>query len=160
MKTTKVFFVLILFLFLTILLQNSRYQNKKETKKTTLPSTEVKTKVTQTPSPTEESGKVPTLVPTALPEANSYVYPNSFNYSKKGERISFQTNDDPQTVTDWYKSKIDNLGLSTQSFVQTSSNDNVLNKLVAASGDKEIRVEISKNSREEITEIKLVLRNL
>jgi len=163
MRSTRVFFVLILLLFLTIALQNSSFktQDKKDEKIEVMPSPKAKPQATQVPSPTEKIEViVPTLAPTALPAVdNSYVYPNSFNYSKNGNRISFQTVDSPQTVTDWYKAKISSLGFSAQSFVQTSSNDNVLNKLVAANGEKEIRVEISKDSGNQITEIRLFLRN-
>jgi len=163
MRSTRVFFVLILLLFLTIALQNSsfRTQNKKNTKIEVVPSPKTKPQVTQTPRPTEKTEVVvPTQEPTALPVVdNSYVYPNSFNYSKNGNRISLQTSDNPQVVTDWYKDKISSLGFSTQSFVQTNANNNILNKLVAANGEKEIRVEISKDSGNQITEIRLFLQN-
>lgn len=163
MRSTRVFFVLILLLFLTIALQNSSFktENKKNTKIEVVPSPKAKPQVTQLPLPTKKTEVIaPTQEPKALPVTdNSYVYPNSFNYSKRGNVISFQTNDSAQVVTDWYKDKIISLGFSAQSFVQTNSNDNVLNKLVAANGKKEIRVEISKSLSDQVVKVSVFLQN-
>ena len=43
--------------------------------------------------------------------------------------------------------------MNSKSFVQTKTNGNVLNKLVGARGDKEIRVGIVKKNDESVTKI-------
>jgi len=65
----------------------------------------------------------------------------------------FESNDDPDLITNWYKEKIKSLGMNSKSFVQTKTNGNVLNKLVGARGDKEIRVGIVKKNDESVTKI-------
>ncbi|MBI2022736.1 hypothetical protein HYS97_02725 [Candidatus Daviesbacteria bacterium] len=81
----------------------------------------------------------------------NFVYPNS---TSLGSGV-YESNDSPNIITDWYKEKIKSLGMSTTSFVQTSANDNVLNKLVGSDGKGEIRVEISRPADNSKTTIKL-----
>ena len=69
----------------------------------------------------------------------------------------YESQDDPDAITDWYKEKIKELGMSAKSLVTTKTNGNVLNKLVGANGKREIRVEITKPADQPTTEIKLTI---
>lgn len=77
---------------------------------------------------------------------SDFKYPNSNQSSGSGNNIILESNDNPDLITDWYKEKIRSLGFKSKSFVQTKTNGNILNKLVAASGNREIRVEIEKSA--------------
>lgn len=89
--------------------------------------------------------------PTSNSNTDDLKYPNS----SKQEDNKFQTGDHPDAVTNWYKEKINQMKMSSKSFVTTKTNEKVLNKLVAADGNKEIKVTISReeNSSNTIIEI-------
>ncbi len=100
----------------------------------------------ETPTPKVTA---PTNTPaTSNSEINSYKYPNAQVVSSSGNSLELSTTDDSDTVTSWYKDKISESGMNVKSFVTTKTNDNVLNKLVGASGEVEIRVDIEKKSGE------------
>ena len=67
----------------------------------------------------------------------------------------YESQDDPDAITQWYKGQIQNMGLGTKSFITTKTNDNVLNKLVGADGGREVRIEITRTSGSSTTEIKV-----
>ena len=48
--------------------------------------------------------------------------------------------------------------MNVETFVETSANDKVLNELVGADGQKEVRVEINKNSGASLVEISISLK--
>jgi len=84
----------------------------------------------------------PTPTPVVLPQpAGSWVYPNS----TRQDANRWKSGDDPGVITNWYKNKIEALGMNTKSFVQTNTNGQVLNKLVAANDNIKVSVEISKS---------------
>lgn len=100
------------------------------------------------PTPTLVT-EVPTDVPaSSFSETSSYQYPNSQVTDSSGNSLSLVTTDDVDVVTSWYKDKISREGMKVKSFVTTKANDNVVNKLVVASGEREIRVDIEKKSGE------------
>jgi len=102
----------------------------------------------------------PTLspTPTNTPRNKSesvldFRYPNSIIISQNAKESIFESTDHPKKITDWYKNKIKAMNMSVTSFVQTSTNDNVLNKLVGADGNREVRVEINKNNNSQAVNI-------
>jgi len=106
------------------------------------------------PSPT----KVP--VPTqSLQKSNilEYKYPNSQIVSSTSTLMSLESSDNSDSITDWYKGKINSLGMNVKTFVTTSANEKVLNKLVGADGVKEINIEISKEDSQSIVKISITI---
>jgi len=104
-----------------------------------------------TPRPTPAATLLQTNSPTANPTANNnsnsdWRYPNSTVVSGSGNNITLSSGGDPATITDWYKQKIQNLGMNTKTFVTTNSNNNVLNKLAGAGNNTSINIEIKRNS--------------
>lgn len=90
---------------------------------------------------------VPTDAPAiSASEIDSYKYPNAQVVNSSGNSLSLATTDNVDVVTSWYKDKISSEGMNVKSFVTTKANDNVVNKLVVASGEREIRVDIEKKS--------------
>lgn len=102
------------------------------------------------PNPTQSSSN-------SDQDLSSYRYPNSSVKEESGSRLSMESSNDPNTITNWYKDKITSLGMNAKSFVQTNTNGNVLNKLVAAKSGFKISVEVSKKSNEEKVEISVSL---
>src|SRR3990172_1860253 len=97
----------------------------------------------------------PTLVPSLIPtprivSLESYKYPNSVDVSTSQKTLTLQSQDSSNTVTDWYKNKIINEGMNVKTFVKTSANSNILNKLTGAREGEEVNVEISKEPSESI----------
>lgn len=110
---------------------------------------------TQTPSPTATPSptNTPTLTPTPtkqIPSTNieEFLYPSASIIAQSDNSLSLSSSDDTGTITDWYKNKIESLGMKTRSFVQTKTNDNVLNVLAAAKNGSEIKITIKKNAGE------------
>lgn len=116
---------------------------------------------TQTPTPPPTP--IPTLTPTIKKRQSSptpttkdkdtttldnFMYPQSKRISALATRLTLESTDDPQIITDWYKDKIKNLGMNTTAFVQTSTNGNILNKLTGASREVKVEIEIKKKSSE------------
>lgn len=129
-------------------------------------------------SPTPSS--IPTLIPLPAEEATStfkvkdnsstlqtsnlsdFNYPSSNQISNVGNTLILESNDNPDLITDWYKEKIRSLGFKSKSFVQTKTNGNILNKLVAASaeldsasGSIEVSVEIKKSA--EVSKVSITI---
>ena len=75
----------------------------------------------------------------------------------KARRLKIQSFDDSSRITDWYKEKITSLNMKAKSFVQTSSNRNILNKLAGANSLLKVNVEISKKNSDSKTEITVYL---
>lgn len=121
------------------------------------PSSSLTPTLTHTPTVQENTAQQPTGTPsptsTNSPSSLSlsldvFLYPNSKLTKKEGNTLTLESSDSPQRITDWYKEKIKSLGMSAKSFVQTSTNGNVLNKLAGSDGTVEVNAEIKKQNNE------------
>ena len=101
------------------------------------------TSPTKKPSPT--NFPIPTLSPQSS-DLSEYKYPNSQIVSSSSNSLFLESSDNSDSITDWYKQMLNSQGMNVKTFVMTKVNDQVLNKLVGADGNKEISVEISKES--------------
>lgn len=104
--------------------------------------------LTTTNTPTKSPTNTP--VPTTNSNTSSFAisgfhYPGATVLSSSNTRLELSTNDSPSTVTDWYKQKINATGMNVKSFVATTANDKVVNKLAAANGSQEISVDITRD---------------
>lgn len=119
--------------------------------------------IDKTDTPTPPSGQRPSgpaVTNTPKPSSNnlsSFQYPNSQVVSSGENSLILNSIDSSDTITDWYKEKIKGEGMSVTSFVTTKTNDNVLNKLVGADGEREIRVEITKDAGSSTVKISVSL---
>lgn len=84
-------------------------------------------------------------------------YPNSIKMNLDGENLDLESSDSIDLITNWYKDKINSLGLTSKSFVATNTNGHVLNHLVGADNDREVVIEIIKPSNQNITKIRVQL---
>jgi flagellar capping protein FliD len=103
------------------------------------------TPIASTSSPTPSAAIKPTASasPSPKPEVtNDWVYPGSLT-------------DSTDTITDWYKNKIESMGYNVKSFVKTSANDVVKNVLSAAKLGEEIKVQITKNPGDSVAKIEV-----
>ncbi len=107
------------------------------------------------PAESREAGSSSAGQDLAPPDTNlaDFIYPGATTRSQSPNSVSLTSTDDAQTITDWYKNKIKELGMSTRSFVQTKTNDNVNNVLSAAKSNDEIKVTITKNAGESLVSI-------
>lgn len=88
----------------------------------------------------------PTTIATSAPiPSTGFIYPSSTVVENSGSRIKLITYDSPDKVTSWYQDKIKSEGMSATSFVKTSTNGNVLNKLVGAGSEMKVTIEITKH---------------
>lgn len=166
MKNVELLLILIVVLGIASFVQGNIF-NKNKTKiiKNNLPSP------TLTPSSTPTIIISPTVtvykknsIPTPKQDTtnsgqdiNSYKYPSSSVKEESGNRLFLESTDDPQAITNWYKEKITSLGMNANSFVQTNTNGNILNKLAATKSGFKINVKISKKTNDEKTKIEISL---
>ncbi|MBI4136613.1 hypothetical protein HY469_00970 [Candidatus Roizmanbacteria bacterium] len=106
---------------------------------------------TATPTNSPTSTTIPT--PTATPHTtnntttlSSWIYPGTNIQSQPDNRIVMTSSESSDTITDWYKSKIQSSGYSAKTTVTTKSNGNVNNVLAGAKNNEEIKIEIIKPS--------------
>ena len=113
---------------------------------------------TDTPIPTKTP--IPSSTNTPKPASanlSSFQYPNSQVVSSGENSLILNSIDNADSITDWYKEKIKGEGMSVTSFVTTKTKDNILNKLVGADGEREIRVEITKEAGSSTVKISVTL---
>ncbi|MBI2021758.1 hypothetical protein HYS93_02650 [Candidatus Daviesbacteria bacterium] len=112
-------------------------------------------------SATPSSSVVPTTATTKPSPSNStnnsslkdWQYPGSIIIDSSQTSLVLESSADTNQITDWYKEKIRNLNMNTKTFVVTSSNNNVLNKLVGKGSSAEVKIEISKPDGSETSKI-------
>ncbi|SRR4030042_5856442 len=90
---------------------------------------------------------------------NSFLYPGSEIINSDTNSLTLKSTESPDKITDWYKEKIVSEDMNVKSFVTTKANDKVLNKLVGAKSNMEIRVEIKKDATMSFTEVLITLSN-
>ncbi len=98
---------------------------------------------------TNLSATLPSPTSTPVPSSSSlekYVYPDAQVSQAFNNSISLTTSDDAAIVTKWYRNKIIESGMSVRSFVATSANDKILNKLSGADSESEVTIEIKKDA--------------
>lgn len=95
---------------------------------------------------------------TPLPSSSSeFQYPNSTIIFQSGNSLTLESNNDPNTITNWYKEKIRAMGMNATAFSQTSVNGNISNKLAGAGSGRKIDVSITKSVNQSKTTIQLTL---
>lgn len=87
---------------------------------------------------------------------SQFQYPDAQVISSTTESLLLTSSKSPEEVTNWYKDKIKSNNLTSTSFVTTSTNGRILNKL-SASGNFKIEVEIKNENSS--TQIKVNLTN-
>lgn len=131
------------------------------------PKETIKKDPTSSPTPTvisdtEISNEIDTFVDnsttsgTKIPPSSSnitdYQYTGARVVSSSSETLVLKSQDDSEKITDWYKEKIAGKKMNATSFVSTTANDYVLNKLEGDNGEEKVSVEIKKeNGTDEIT---------
>ncbi len=131
-------------------IQEVQEDNSQEKNSVKGESVTVELEKNKTPSPTEK----PTQETQEQNQnTSSFKYPNSKTSFSGENEDHYQTTDDPEAVTEWYKSKIKNDDLNVRSFVQTTVNNETENVLVGANSEQEIRIEIIKKAEDEQTKI-------
>ncbi len=109
-----------------------------------------------TPTPTNTvaiTQNTPTSTPVSQNNTNSFridslIYANASISSKNENALTLTSADDPQIITEWYKAKIKEYSLNTRSFVQTKTNGNVNNVLVASNSSDKISISIKRKSED------------
>ncbi len=113
--------------------------------------------LTPSPSsqPTETSTKQNIKIEITNKPSNSssqhIVYPDSVSTSEN----SYESMDSPQLITEWYKNIIKEKNMNTTSVVTTNTNDTIKNVLAADNGTEKLYIEITKNSGDSKTIIKI-----
>jgi hypothetical protein len=113
-------------------------------------------------TPTQIPSSIPSPIPSNITQGHnvdSYRYPNSAIIDSDSNSLTLHSKDSVDVITNWYKEIIENEGMSVSSFINTSANDKVLNKLVAADGNEEISVEIYKEPGSSVVKISVTVES-
>ena len=108
-----------------------------------------------TPTPTQQSS--PVQHTDSSSSIDLFRYPNASVTESSETMLKLTTQDPPETVTHWYKKTITDNGMNTRSFVATSTNGEVLNKLAAAGNNMNVSVEITKANSDQTVHITVSL---
>lgn len=84
-----------------------------------------------------------------------YIYPNAKQKSTSNNVLILESTDDPRQITEWYKKQITKNGIKTKTFIQTKTNDTVLNKLVGTKNAQSITVIITQTNNNSTTKIEI-----
>lgn len=120
----------------------------------------IATSPTQIPPSSTSIPNSPTSKPNQQVDSSlhAFVYPGSTILASSSTSLSLESNESTEAVTDWYKNLIKSMGMTATSFVTTSTNGAVLNKLAAAKSDFEVLVEITKAANDQVVKIKATLQ--
>jgi hypothetical protein len=88
---------------------------------------------------------------------DSFIYPSSQTSAKSSSEALLLSGDETNKITAWYKDRITSLKFNAKSFVNTNTNGNVNNKLVASNGQTQVTVEITKGPTDSQAKIKVIL---
>lgn len=108
---------------------------------------------TENPTPTHPPTPTPTDIPRPTPtteqhsqsNTQNFVYPGAIQTGNDGNMTRYESDDNPTTITDWYKNKIREMNMNAKTFVTTNTNGNILNKLAGSNGNSNISIEIEKH---------------
>lgn len=92
--------------------------------------------------PTASSSATPITKPPAL---STYIYTGSKTLSSTASKLELESNASAESITLWYKKKIEDSKFNAKSFSQTSTDGNILNKLSAAKPGEKLNVTIKKD---------------
>lgn len=167
MQTTKLAFLLLIILGVLIFTQRKTAQKSVTvTPSFPTPTPSLTPVITQQPSTAGEDKNVmfdkPKNTPSPSPQNNSgstadFRYPNSSQVGVSGNTTTYESSDNPKTITDWYKDRIKSVGMNTTSFVQTTTNGNVFNSLAGAERGRQVKVEIKKGASESTVKISVTM---
>ncbi len=140
-------------LLISVLMQARRVPSQQQTSDVlSSPTTTPTHTPTDTPIPTHPTAThkptftpSPTIAPGTSGEISSLIYPGSIITSHTGAAFELESTDNAAAITDWYKARIKDRGMNTTSFVQTKTNGNVLNALVATGNRQKISITIKSN---------------
>lgn len=111
---------------------------------------------TVTPTPTATTDRVlnQTNGSSSAKTISDYIYPGARVVSQADNQMVLSSQDDVNKITDWYKQNLE--GMNNKSYVNTNTNGEVLNKLLAnQTGNYQVSVEISKKPVSKTTNISL-----
>ncbi len=167
MKNIKLLIILVIILIVAVIEQKSFISKSQKQVNILKPTKSSAPSVTPTPTVFQNANnqnknvQMPTTTPIPTQTANnntdisSFIYLNSTTISSGNKNLILQSFDDPQVITNWYKDRITNIGMSAKSFITTNTNGDILNKLAGANGSMQVEVTISKKSSESRVKIKI-----
>lgn len=150
MKSLKALIVLVLILIGVIIFDTyylDENQTEKQVGKVQSEAREETKETSPTPSPTVDSDSV---------NLDEYVYPAGNILERTENSVSLESSVEPKTITDWYKEKIESNDMNVRTFIQTNSNNNVVNRLVGTDGETQIRVDIVKKGEDMNTKVQVI----
>ncbi len=97
----------------------------------------------------------PTEIVTQQGSIGLFEYPNASKIDQSGRTLTLSSTDDAFLITAWYKEKIRSLGMNVTTFIQTNTNNSILNTLSGSNGSKTVQIEISKPPNKQEVQIKI-----
>lgn len=92
--------------------------------------------------PVASTSATPVPKPPAL---NTYIYAGSKTLSSNASKLELESTASAETITAWYKKKIEDSKFNAKSFSQTNTGGNILNKMSAAKPGEKLDITIKKD---------------
>lgn len=93
-------------------------------------------------------------------KTNLLYYPNSKIISSGENNLILESTDNPSQISNWYKNQIRENKWTITSFIETATNNEILNKMVASRNQEDARVTISKSVNDRVVKIEVIYGNL
>ena len=162
MRNVQILIFFIIIIIVASFVQKEGLSNKQIQKKNIMTPALTPASNSADAIPTSAPSQSPTLIPstsTPVPSAqkniSAFVYPGSIILNQSEDKMTLQSTDDPQAITNWYKEKLISLNMKAKSFVTTNTNGNILNKLVGAGNGLKVKIQIEKDNTSSTTAINI-----
>lgn len=109
------------------------------------------------PKPTTHPTIQPSPTPTQQVQTNStidaFLFPDAKIIEQTTSSLHLTSTVAPEDITSWYKQQIERHNMNITTFVTTSANDSVLNKLAGAGKELNVMIVIERKQTDQITSI-------
>lgn len=110
-------------------------------------------KESQPPAPSSPSPSPALNTNNANQGINEFKYPGAKVISEDSGNLTLESPDQPGPITDWYKQKISSKNMNTTSFIVTSQNNSVSNKLVASNSNLQVKIDIERSENDPVAKV-------
>lgn len=158
MNNLRLLVILVIILGVIAFVQVGKKQDTRVQKNRVSPSSMVQKQGQKTqkqsviaPSDDNASSPTPSLLHAEL------IYPGSTLVKNTEQSFFLESEDTPEEITAWYKDTIESLGMNAKSAIQIQTNEDIQNKIVGASKDRKVTIDITKKSGSQIVSIIVTL---
>ena len=89
---------------------------------------------------------------------SDFIYPHAEIIATTKDTIKLESIDEPDEISMWYEDKMKSSNFNIKTFIKTSSNDDIVNKMVGNNENFQISIDIAKPSKSDLVGIEISLK--